>query len=145
MSIFKAYYIRGTYPDQIDAKKLTKVPKQKKFVEAEYPKEAVDKGLEAEVVLLLDINDKGTIDAVAVAERLLASGAEVRAVDPHVVEGNIDRRVVRVDATADEIQAADCVVLLVDHDGFDYDGITRGARRVLDTRNRLQGGNVEHL
>lgn len=53
---------------QIEAKKLTKVPKQIKFAEAEYPKEAVDKGLEADVVLLLDINAEGKVDSVAIAE-----------------------------------------------------------------------------
>jgi TonB family protein len=53
---------------QIEAQKLSKVPKQTKFVEAEYPKEAAEKGIEAEVVLLLDINAQGKIDSVSVAE-----------------------------------------------------------------------------
>ena len=59
---------------QIEAQKLSKVPKQTKFIEAEYPKEAADKGIEAEVVLLLDINAQGKIDSVSVAEPATPAG-----------------------------------------------------------------------
>ena len=84
--------------------------------------------------------------ALAVADRLLALGAEVQAADPHVVEGYPNRRIVRVDATAEELAAADAVVLLTDHDGFDYDAVPLHARFVLDTRRRLSpAANVEYL
>jgi UDP-N-acetyl-D-glucosamine dehydrogenase len=85
--------------------------------------------------------------AVSVAERLLQAGADVRAADPHVVEGHVDERIVRVEAAADEVEAADAVVLLTDHDEFDYDMITRRASYVLDTRRRLprDATNVESL
>ena len=83
--------------------------------------------------------------AVVVAERLLAMGAEVRAADPHVGDGPVDPRVVRVDATAEEVAAADVVVLLVDHDRFDYATVA-GAQYVLDTRRRLPAAaNIEFL
>jgi UDP-N-acetyl-D-glucosamine dehydrogenase len=81
-----------------------------------------------------------------VASLLLDMGAEVRAADPHVVEDtHIDRRVVRVALTADQIAAADAVVLLADHDAFDLDLVVRHARYVLDTRHRLTGPTVESL
>ena len=54
--------------EQIEATKLSKVPKQTKFVKAEYPKAAEDAGVEATVVLLLDINAEGTVDSVGIAE-----------------------------------------------------------------------------
>lgn len=58
-----------TPPDGgVEAKKLSKVPKQTKFVEAEYPKEAQDKGIEADVTLLLDINAEGKVDSVGITE-----------------------------------------------------------------------------
>ena len=53
---------------EIDAQKLTKIPKQKKFVQADYPPEAKAKGITADVVLLLDINAEGKIDSVGIAE-----------------------------------------------------------------------------
>jgi UDP-N-acetyl-D-glucosamine dehydrogenase len=84
--------------------------------------------------------------ALAVADRLLALGADVRAADPHVVEEYPNRRVGRVDATPEELAAADAVILLTDHDGFDYDAVPRHARLVLDTRRRLRPApHVEYL
>ncbi|WP_250007736.1 nucleotide sugar dehydrogenase [Actinoplanes sp. M2I2] len=81
-----------------------------------------------------------------VASLLLDMGAEVRAADPHVVEdAQIDRRVTRVSLTAEELAAADAVVLLADHDAFDLDLVAANAPYVLDTRHRLTGPTVESL
>jgi UDP-N-acetyl-D-glucosamine dehydrogenase len=76
----------------------------------------------------------------------LALGAEVRAADPHVLEGHVDKRVVRVDCTQAELAAADAVVLLVDHDAFDLAEVAAHAPYVLDTRNRIPAApTVERL
>jgi UDP-N-acetyl-D-glucosamine dehydrogenase len=83
--------------------------------------------------------------AIAVAERLAALGAEVRAADPHVRDLTIDARVTRVDASPEEAAAADAVVLVTDHDRFDLEAIVARARYVLDTCNRVAGPNVERL
>ncbi len=83
--------------------------------------------------------------AIAVAERLVTLGAEVRAADPHVRDLVIDPRVTRVEATPAEAAAADAVVLVVDHDRFDLDAIVADAPYVLDTCNRVSGPNVERL
>ncbi len=83
--------------------------------------------------------------SASIARQLLELGADVRAADPHVSDGFLDMSVTRVDASADEIAAADAVVLLADHDAFDLDLVAGNARYVLDTRHRLTGGNVEHL
>ena len=53
---------------QIDASKLSKIPKLKKFVEAEYPKEALEKGISADVLLTIDINAEGKVESVGLAE-----------------------------------------------------------------------------
>jgi UDP-N-acetyl-D-glucosamine dehydrogenase len=83
--------------------------------------------------------------AVRVAELLVQMGAEVSAVDPHVVEGipALGDRVRRIELTADAVAAADAVVLLSDHDAFDLDLVRANARYVLDTRRRLTGANVD--
>jgi UDP-N-acetyl-D-glucosamine dehydrogenase len=83
--------------------------------------------------------------AIAVAERLVALGADVRAADPHVKDVTIDGRINRVEATPEEAGAADAVLLVTDHDCFDLDGIVASARYVLDTRNRVSGPQVERL
>ncbi|MGF1432395.1 nucleotide sugar dehydrogenase [Kitasatospora sp. LaBMicrA B282] len=87
--------------------------------------------------------------AARVADLLTRMGAEVRAADPHVVAGvhvgdpaipgqrGPLSQVTRVTATEAELAAADAVVLLADHDDFDYDRIRAHARYVLDCRRRL--------
>jgi UDP-N-acetyl-D-glucosamine dehydrogenase len=76
--------------------------------------------------------------ALRVAEELLRMGAEVRAADPYVVEAiPLDGRVARIDLTEEELKAADAVVVLTDHDDFDYEAVARHARFVLDCRNRI--------
>jgi UDP-N-acetyl-D-glucosamine dehydrogenase len=84
--------------------------------------------------------------ATRVAELLVGLGAQVHAVDPHVVEPHVDRRVIRTDLSAEELSAADAVVLLTDHDSFDYDLVAGTARYVLDCKNRMPNGpGVEKL
>jgi UDP-N-acetyl-D-glucosamine dehydrogenase len=84
--------------------------------------------------------------AVALIDRLLADGAEVAVADPHVVERMpTDRLTRRVALTEQELKQADAVVLVTDHDAFDYELVTAHAALVLDTRHRLDGPNVEQL
>ena len=83
--------------------------------------------------------------ALRVCELLLQMGADVRAVDPLVVEGRLDRRVSSAELTIEEVRAADAVVLLADHDVFDLDLVTAHARYVLDCKNRVDGAAVERL
>lgn len=82
--------------------------------------------------------------AVRVVQLLRQMDADVRVADPHVVEavhGATDLTMVTL--TAEEVRSADAVVLLTDHDEFDYDLIAAEARCVLDTRRRLHGPAVE--
>ena len=83
--------------------------------------------------------------SATVAKQLLSYGADVRAVDPYVLDSDIQSGVALVDATPEEIASADAVVLLTDHDTFDLDAVTTHARYVLDTRHALEGDHVEHL
>jgi UDP-N-acetyl-D-glucosamine dehydrogenase len=83
--------------------------------------------------------------AIRVARELLTLGAEVRAADPYVADRWVDPQVVRVDPTVDELSSADAVVVLTDHDAFDFDAVTENGRYVLDTRNRVHGDRVESL
>lgn len=82
--------------------------------------------------------------AAAVASQLVTMGADVRIADP-IVRTIGDPRLAPADATVDEVSAADAVVLLTDHDGFDFDMIGATAAYVLDTRHRLSGSGVEYL
>ncbi len=82
--------------------------------------------------------------AAGVIERLAVLGANIRIADP-VVHAVGDARVALVEATPAEVQAAHAVVLLTDHDSFDFEMIGSTASYVLDTRRRLAGPGVEYL
>ncbi|MFB7665826.1 nucleotide sugar dehydrogenase [Kitasatospora sp. NPDC056138] len=88
--------------------------------------------------------------AARIIQLLGRLGAEVRVADPHVIDALhtgsqelLDAR--RVCATPDELRAADAVVLLADHDEFDYDAIETHSAYVLDCRHRVGGDRTEAL
>ncbi len=77
--------------------------------------------------------------------RLLAGmGADVRVADPHV-ESAPPAGTTLVEVTAEEVAAADLVVVLTDHDGFPYDLVESQAVRVLDCRRVPQLPSAERL
>jgi UDP-N-acetyl-D-glucosamine dehydrogenase len=102
-------------------------------------------------ILLLGVSykrntaDASQAPAAEIARQLHDLGAEVRAADPHLSRRWTDPFLARVDLSSDELSKADAVLLITDHDDFDYDLIRRHARYVLDTRHRLDGPRVEHL
>ena len=78
--------------------------------------------------------------------RLVALGADVRAIDPFVAADRYPPDVRPVDSTEVEVSEADLVIVATDHDAVDWDLIRRHARRVLDTRHRLRlTPTVEYL
>jgi UDP-N-acetyl-D-glucosamine dehydrogenase len=96
-------------------------------------------------ILVLGLSYKaGTSDwrespSIAVVERLLALGADVRACEPYLPEvGGPSLPVPVVECTRDELGAADLVVLLVDHPDFPLDDIAESARLVFDTKGVLR-------
>jgi UDP-N-acetyl-D-glucosamine dehydrogenase len=80
---------------------------------------------------------------MVIAQSLRSLGAEVRIAEPHMASDAIDG--VHVDLTAAEVERADAVVVVTDHEAFDYDMVQERARYVLDTRNRIHGPRVESL
>jgi UDP-N-acetyl-D-glucosamine dehydrogenase len=82
--------------------------------------------------------------ALTVADRLIALGAEVSAVDPHIERSRLNVRIRLCDLTSAELTAADAVVVLTDHDVFDWDLVQEHSRFIFDTRHRLRG-DVEQL
>ncbi|MGW3604104.1 nucleotide sugar dehydrogenase [Micromonospora sp. NPDC005161] len=89
-----------------------------------------------------DMRDSPAVD---VARRLQALGAEVHAVEPYAEAHHIPAGVTVVGLTEREVRAADGVVVVTDHDCFDYDLVVQHARYVFDTRNRCAGPVVERL
>jgi nucleotide sugar dehydrogenase len=78
--------------------------------------------------------------STVVADRLLTLGADVRVHDDHLpgdLGATLEPR--RVPCNTSELEAADLVVLLVDHPDLPYDEICARAQLVLDTKGALRG------
>jgi UDP-N-acetyl-D-mannosaminuronic acid dehydrogenase/UDP-N-acetyl-D-glucosamine dehydrogenase len=77
--------------------------------------------------------------SIAVVERLLALGADVRACEPYLPHaGGPALPAPVVECTDEEVAAADLVILLVDHPDFPLDDIAEHARLLLDTKGVMR-------
>jgi UDP-N-acetyl-D-glucosamine dehydrogenase len=84
--------------------------------------------------------------AAALVDFLVGEGADVSVADPHVVEHHVlSPNVRRVTLSQVEVERANVVVLVTDHDAFDYPMVAAHAACVLDTRHRMEGSHVEQL
>jgi len=111
------------------------------------------KAMKGSNVLLLgvaykkDINDVRESPALSIIDRLRAKGANVRYHDPFVSELRFDdahtdstgEPLSSVPLTSDELQAADCVIIVTDHSDIDYKHVCSQVPLVIDTRNALNG------
>lgn len=81
-----------------------------------------------------------------ISQLLVEMGADLRAADPHVDRSEFPPDISPVDLSRAELEDADAVVVLVDHDAFDRALVVEHARYVLDTRAWLpHEPNVERL
>ena len=94
-----------------------------------------------------DINDVRESPALSIIDRLRAKGANVRYHDPFVAELRFDDAhtessgdpLSSVSLTNEELQAADCVIIVTDHSDIDYKRICSLVPLIVDTRNALNG------
>jgi len=87
------------------------------------------------------VGDTRESPAHDVIAALCSRGAVVAYADPHVPalrSGEIDLKAVAPTEAA--LRAADCVVVLTDHPEFDYEGVVRHARLIVDTRQAIPLG-----
>jgi UDP-N-acetyl-D-glucosamine dehydrogenase len=93
-----------------------------------------------------NVGDFRESPALEVARMLSALGAEVRAVEPYAQATQpLPDGVSLVGFSRRELAAADAVVVLSDHDVFDYGIVAAESRYVFDTRHRCSGPSVETL
>jgi UDP-N-acetyl-D-glucosamine dehydrogenase len=111
------------------------------------------KAMKGSNVLLLgvaykkDINDVRESPALSIIDRLRAKGANVRYHDPFVTELRFDdahtessgEPLNSVPLTNEELQSADCVIIVTDHSDIDYKHICSLVPLIVDTRNALNG------
>jgi UDP-N-acetyl-D-glucosamine dehydrogenase len=75
--------------------------------------------------------------ATPLIQELLGLGAEVVVHDPYVENYELSDVVDFIELDADRLAAADVVLLITDHDCFDYDLIVENAPYLFDARNRI--------
>jgi len=86
-----------------------------------------------------DVNDIRESPALEIIECLEKKGAHVSYADPFTPQITLNGlKLTAVEATPDAIAAADCVLILTNHSGFDVTVIAERAKLVVDTRNALK-------
>ena len=87
-----------------------------------------------------DIDDVRESPGLDVMTELLARKALVSYHDPYVPRLRLNEQVLTSQPlTAETLAAADGVILITDHTGFDWDWIRQHARLLVDTRNAVRG------
>jgi UDP-N-acetyl-D-glucosamine dehydrogenase len=87
-----------------------------------------------------DVGDVRESPAIDIMRLLEEQGADVRYHDPFVPEVREGRTTrTGVELSAEEIAAADCVVIVTDHTSIDYELVVAKSRLVVDTRNATRG------
>ncbi|HKU73273.1 MAG TPA: nucleotide sugar dehydrogenase [Pyrinomonadaceae bacterium] len=111
------------------------------------------KAMKGSNVLLLgvaykkDVNDVRESPALSIIDRLRAKGANVKYHDPFVAEVHFDdahtdavgEPLASVSLTNEELEAADCVIIVTDHSEIDYKRVCSLGALIVDTRNALNG------
>ncbi len=89
-----------------------------------------------------NIGDVRESPALDILELLARKGAKLSYCDPHVpvlAEHGLSLKAEPFSATA--LKKADCVVVVTDHDDFDFRLVARESKVVVDARNALKGKN----
>src|SRR6476659_5696585 len=94
-----------------------------------------------------DIDDVRESPALSIIDRLRSKGCNVRYHDPFVAHLDFDDAhtagsgdpLHSVALTDEELHASDCVVIVTDHSGTDYQRVCRLCSLIVDTRNALNG------
>ena len=93
-----------------------------------------------------DADDTRDSPAFEVLRQLRRRGALVQYSDPYVPRLELGGEVLRsVEPTPELLRSTDCVVVLLDHEGFDYGAIAAHSRLVLDGRNALKEFSGRHI
>jgi UDP-N-acetyl-D-glucosamine dehydrogenase len=86
-----------------------------------------------------NINDLRESPALDVMHLLKRRGARLTYSDPFIPQLQVDGLELEAVVPEEGAEAADCVVIITDHSGFDYAGLLERAELIVDTRNALKG------
>jgi UDP-N-acetyl-D-glucosamine dehydrogenase len=82
-----------------------------------------------------DVRESPALDIMVILTRL---GAKVTFSDPFVKHVNLNGQVLEAQDMLTSVRAADCVAIITDHDGVDYQAVVDNSKLIVDTRNALK-------
>ena len=85
-----------------------------------------------------DIDDVRESPALDIALLLMQRGSEITYSDPHVPCVHLKDLDLKSVDVLEAAAASDCVVIVTDHHGVDYDAVVKAAPVIVDTRNVLK-------
>jgi UDP-N-acetyl-D-glucosamine dehydrogenase len=89
-----------------------------------------------------DVRESPALDIILLLEKL---GAKVTYSDPFVPSIRLDGTSLCALSVDSSVEAADCVVIITDHTGFDYERIHDKAKLIVDTRNAYRNRKSEKI
>ena len=109
---------------------------------------SVGKAIKGSKILVLGLAYKKNVDdsreapSFTIIELLMRKGANVKYSDPYLPSAPKTRKynfdLTSVELTANNIAAFELVLLVTDHDDFDYELIENNSKFIVDTRGRLK-------
>jgi UDP-N-acetyl-D-glucosamine dehydrogenase len=86
-----------------------------------------------------NVDDIRESPALEIIELLEAKGADVQFSDPYIPCIIVDgKKYESLPCDAVTLGSMDCVVIVTNHDSFDYDTIGNNAKIIVDTRNAMK-------
>jgi len=104
-----------------------------------------EKSIKGSKILILGVAYKKNIDdmrespAIFIIQKLARMGARIDYYDPYIpVVNEHSVNLKGIELSKDLLMSFDCVVLVTDHDSFDYDFIFKYSNLIIDSRGRYQ-------
>jgi UDP-N-acetyl-D-glucosamine dehydrogenase len=91
-----------------------------------------------------DIDDVRESPALGIAEQLLEKGAELSYHDPYIEELSLEGkgRLRSRELSEELLRESDCVLIVTNHSGVDYEKVVRLSKLLVDTRNATRKLNL---
>jgi len=83
-----------------------------------------------------DVRESPALDIMIMLQRL---GAHVTFSDPFVDKLELHEVMLESQDMESSVRAADCVAIITDHSGVDYNSLVENSKLIVDTRNALKG------
>jgi UDP-N-acetyl-D-glucosamine dehydrogenase len=89
-----------------------------------------------------DVRESPALDVILLLQR---RGARVTYSDPFIPRIKINEAILEAQDMVSSVESADCVVIVTDHTGVDYETVVKRSKLIVDTRNALKKYRSEKI